>query len=51
MSDVTWMKWDPQEPQSILWLTPHGRVWVPCESLKKESPELVGLNLSLRMSE
>jgi hypothetical protein len=43
VSDKTWMKFDPQSPQSIWWLTKRDevgfRVCLPVE----EQPELIGL--------
>lgn len=42
-SDKTWMKWDPQEPQSIWWLTRMDVVGFRVVLAEEEQPELVGL--------
>ena len=43
VSDKTWMKWDPQEPQSIWWLTRMDVVGFRVVIAEDEQPELVGL--------
>ncbi len=43
MSDKTWMKWDPQEPQSIWWLTRLDVVGFRVVLAEEEQPELAGL--------
>jgi formylglycine-generating enzyme required for sulfatase activity len=42
-SDKSWMKWDPQEPQSIWWLTRMDVVGFRVVLAEQEQPELVGL--------
>lgn len=42
-SDKSWMKWDPQEPQSIWWLTRMDVVGFRVVLAEEEQPELVGL--------
>lgn len=43
VSDKSWMKWDPQEPQSIWWLTRLDVVGFRVVIAEDEQPELVGL--------
>jgi formylglycine-generating enzyme required for sulfatase activity len=43
VSDPSWMKWDPQEPQSIWWLTRMDVVGFRVVIAEEEVPELVGL--------
>jgi formylglycine-generating enzyme required for sulfatase activity len=43
ISDKSWMKWDPQEPQSIWWLTRMDVVGFRVVLAEDEQPELVGL--------
>ena len=43
MSDKSWMKWDPQEPQSIWWLTRLDVVGFRVVLAEDEQPELGGL--------
>ena len=43
VSDKSWMKWDPQEPQSIWWLTRMDVVGFRVVLAEEEQPELVGL--------
>lgn len=43
VSDNTWMKWDPQEPQSIWWLTRMDVVGFRVVLAEDEQPDLVGL--------
>lgn len=43
VSDKSWMKWDPQEPQSIWWLTRMDVVGFRVVIAEDEQPELVGL--------
>ena len=42
-SDKTWMKWDPQEPQSIWWLTRMDVIGFRVVLAEDEQPDLVGL--------
>jgi formylglycine-generating enzyme required for sulfatase activity len=42
-SDKSWQKWDPQEPQSIWWLTRMDVVGFRVALAEDEQPELVGL--------
>jgi formylglycine-generating enzyme required for sulfatase activity len=43
VSDKSWMKWDPQEPQSIWWLTRMDVIGFRVVLAEDEQPELVGL--------
>ena len=43
VSDRSWMKWDPQEPQSIWWLTRMDVIGFRVVLAEDEQPELVGL--------
>jgi formylglycine-generating enzyme required for sulfatase activity len=43
ISDKSWMKWDPQEPQSIWWLTRMDVIGFRVVLAEEEQPELVGL--------
>lgn len=43
VSDKSWQKWDPQEPQSIWWLTRLDMVGFRVVLAENEQPELVGL--------
>jgi formylglycine-generating enzyme required for sulfatase activity len=43
ISDNTWMKWDPQEPQSIWWLTRLDVVGFRVVLAEDEQKELIGL--------
>jgi formylglycine-generating enzyme required for sulfatase activity len=43
VSDKTWMRWDPQEPQSIWWLTRMDVIGFRVVIAEDEQPELVGL--------
>ncbi|MCS6865255.1 MAG: SUMF1/EgtB/PvdO family nonheme iron enzyme [Gemmataceae bacterium] len=43
VSDKSWMKWDPQEPQSIWWLTRMDVIGFRVVLAEEEQPELVGL--------
>ena len=43
MSDKTWMKWDPQEPQSIWWLTRMDVIGFRVVLAEDEQPDLAGL--------
>ncbi|HUR54170.1 MAG TPA: formylglycine-generating enzyme family protein, partial [Gemmataceae bacterium] len=43
MSEKSWMKWDPQEPQSIWWLTRLDVIGFRVVIAEDEQPELVGL--------
>jgi formylglycine-generating enzyme required for sulfatase activity len=43
VSDKSWMKWDPQEPQSIWWLTRMDMVGFRVLLAEDEQPELAGL--------
>jgi formylglycine-generating enzyme required for sulfatase activity len=43
VSDKSWMKWDPQEPQSIWWLTRMDVVGFRVVLAEEEQPELAGL--------
>ena len=43
VSDKSWMKWDPQEPQSIWWLTRMDVVGFRVVLAEDELPELAGL--------
>ncbi len=43
VSDKSWMRWDPQEPQSIWWLTRMDVVGFRVVLAEEEQPELVGL--------
>ncbi|MDY3562943.1 formylglycine-generating enzyme family protein [Gemmata sp. JC673] len=43
VSDKSWMKWDPQEPQSIWWLTRMDVIGFRVVLAESEQPELVGL--------
>lgn len=43
VSDKSWMKWDPQEPQSIWWLTRLDVIGFRVVIAEDEQPELVGL--------
>ena len=43
MSELSWMKHDPQEPQSIWWLTRMDVVGFRVVVAEDEQPELVGL--------
>ncbi|MDB5307595.1 MAG: sulfatase-modifying factor protein [Gemmataceae bacterium] len=42
-SDKSWQKWDPQEPQSIWWLTRMDVIGFRVVLAEEEQPELVGL--------
>ncbi|QJX00890.1 formylglycine-generating enzyme family protein [Frigoriglobus tundricola] len=42
-SEKTWMKWDPQEPQSIWWLTRMDVIGFRVVLAEDEQPDLVGL--------
>ena len=43
VSEKSWMRWDPQEPQSIWWLTRMDVVGFRVVLAEDEQPELVGL--------
>lgn len=43
VSDKSWMRWDPQEPQSIWWLTRMDVIGFRVVLAEDEQPELVGL--------
>lgn len=43
VSEKSWMKWDPQEPQSIWWLTRMDMVGFRVVLAEEEQPELAGL--------
>jgi formylglycine-generating enzyme required for sulfatase activity len=43
VSDKSWMKWDPQEPQSIWWLTRMDVIGFRVVLAEDEQPELAGL--------
>ncbi|MBN9517658.1 formylglycine-generating enzyme family protein [bacterium] len=43
VSDKSWMKWDPQEPQSIWWLTRMDVIGFRVVLAEEEQPELAGL--------
>jgi formylglycine-generating enzyme required for sulfatase activity len=43
VSEKTWMKWDPQEPQSIWWLTRMDVIGFRVVLAEEEQPELAGL--------
>ena len=43
VSDKSWQKWDPQEPQSVWWLTRMDVVGFRVVLAEDEQPELVGL--------
>ncbi len=43
MSENSWMKWDPQEPQSIWWLTRMDVIGFRVVLAEEEQPDLVGL--------
>ena len=43
VSDKNWMKHDPQEPQSIWWLTRMDVIGFRVVLAEEEQPELVGL--------
>ncbi len=43
VSEGSWMKWDPQEPQSIWWLTRMDVIGFRVVLAEDEQPELVGL--------
>jgi formylglycine-generating enzyme required for sulfatase activity len=43
VSEKSWMKWDPQEPQSIWWLTRLDVIGFRVVIAEDEQPELVGL--------
>jgi formylglycine-generating enzyme required for sulfatase activity len=43
VSDPSWMKWDPQEPQSIWWLTRMDVIGFRVVLAEEEQPELAGL--------
>lgn len=43
VSEKSWMRWDPQEPQSIWWLTRMDVVGFRVVLAEEEQPELVGL--------
>ncbi|MBX9625022.1 MAG: formylglycine-generating enzyme family protein [Gemmataceae bacterium] len=43
VSEKSWMKWDPQEPQSIWWLTRMDVIGFRVVIAEDEQPELVGL--------
>jgi formylglycine-generating enzyme required for sulfatase activity len=44
VSEKSWMKWDPQEPQSIWWLTRMDVIGFRVVLAEEEQPELVGLH-------
>jgi len=43
ISENSWMKWDPQEPQSIWWLTRMDVIGFRVVLAEEEQPDLVGL--------
>jgi len=43
VSDKSWQKWDPQEPQSIWWLTRMDVIGFRVVLAEDEQPELIGL--------
>ena len=43
VSDKSWKKWDPQEPQSIWWLTRMDVIGFRVALAEDEQPELAGL--------
>ena len=52
VSDKSWMKWDPQEPQSIWWLTRKDMVGFRVVLAEQEIPSLVGMKPKvIKMSE